>query len=57
VVTKADRNDKRLIFNIYTPVVSERAAEIILSSPWPETWDADVWYSALALLMAERAPA
>lgn len=56
-MTDADRNDKRLISDINAPVVSERAAEIILSSPWPETWDADVWYSALALLMAERSPA
>jgi hypothetical protein len=32
-------------------------AEIVLTSIEPETWDADAWYQALALIMAERAPA
>ncbi len=33
------------------------AAELVLSSPWPELHRADDWYAALVFVLAERSPA
>lgn len=32
-------------------------AELVLSCPYPDVHSPDEWYAALAVLMAERAPA